>query len=45
MLLNQSFDFLVKTYKDKQQEVPDLTLEGAYKRKRLECCNDECRVN
>ena len=45
MLLEQSFAFLVKTYKDKQIHTPEKTIEGAYKRKRMECCSDECRAN
>lgn len=44
MLISQSFDFLVKTYKDKEDE-PPATLETSYKRKKLDCCSDNCRVD
>jgi hypothetical protein len=45
MLLEQSFNFLVKTFKEKQEPVvkEERGLESAYKRKRLECCSDACR--
>ena len=45
MLLQQSFDFLVKTFKEGQTAQPAETLEAAYKRKRLDCCSDECRAS
>lgn len=46
MLISQSFDFLVKTFKEKQtqQEASNVSLETSYKRKRLECCSDRCRT-
>lgn len=44
MLLDQSFNFLVKTYREKQEEPKDTSHEAAYKRKKLECCSDACRV-
>lgn len=45
MLLEQSFNFLVRTYKDKEDEKKDYSLSTAYKRKKLACCSDNCRVD
>ena len=44
MLLQQSFNFLVRTYKDRDDK-KDSSLQAKYKRKRLECCSDTCRMN